>query len=304
MGELPKEPTSPERLEFIEVAIMQNTNVFLAFIAGLVSFLSPCVLPLVPSYISFIGGQDLSQLREGKGRTSLLIRTVFFVLGFTVVFVLMGVIFSGTAAAFSGATRWINIIAGVVVTLFGLNLLFNFFKFLNYEKRFHFTKMPKGAVGALLLGMAFAAGWSPCIGPILASILALAVGSGSLSTGVALLTVYSLGLALPFILTSAFLSRAEKMLEKMRSHTLSIQRFSGVVLIIIGILMILGQYQQITNWFFLMSFRLREWHGANLLFSRLLFTGIFLLFAILTALPSSDKNGACFVVSLLPCSAL
>ena len=265
---------------------MQNINIFLAFVAGVVSFVSPCVLPLVPSYISFIGGHGLGKLREDKvSRGPLLIKTLFFVLGFTIIFVVMGIVFSGTAAAFSGATRWINIIAGSVVVLFGLNLLFNFLKFLNYEKRFHFTKAPAGAGGALLLGMAFAAGWSPCIGPILASILALAASSRNLSSGVLLLSVYSFGLALPFILTSLFLSRAERVLQKIKPQMLKIQRFSGIVLIVIGILIISGQYQQITSWIFLISFRVREWHGANPLASRVLFTALFLIPAVFIARP-------------------
>lgn len=267
---------------------MQNVNIFIAFAAGLVSFVSPCVLPLVPSYISFIGGQRELGADKASRRT-LMLKTLFFVLGFSVIFVVMGIVFSGTAAAFSGALRWINIIAGTVVTLFGLNLLFNFIKFLNYEKRFHLEKAPTGAGGAMLLGMAFAAGWSPCIGPILASILALAAGTGELSAGVLLLSIYSLGLALPFLLTSLFLSRVESVLQKIKPHMLAIQRVSGVVLIVIGLLMIFGQYQQITSWLFLMSFRLKQWHTANPLASRLLFTLFFLLLTLRVAWPLIRK---------------
>lgn len=267
---------------------MQNVNIFIAFAAGLVSFVSPCVLPLVPSYISFIGGQrDLGE--DKASRRKLMVKTLFFVLGFSVIFVVMGLVFSGTAAAFSGALRWINIIAGTVVTIFGLNLLFNFIKFLNYEKRFHLEKAPAGAGGAMLLGMAFAAGWSPCIGPILASILALAAGTGELSAGVLLLSIYSLGLALPFLLTSLFLSKVEGVLRKIKPHMLTIQRISGVVLIVIGVLMISGQYQQITSWLVLMSFRLRQWHTASPLASRLLFTLVFLLLTLFAAWPLIRK---------------
>ncbi|MGI9256356.1 MAG: cytochrome c biogenesis CcdA family protein [Salinispira sp.] len=266
--------------------MQNNVNIFIAFFAGLISFVSPCVLPLVPSYISFIGGQ-----RElTSSRKSLIFKTFFFIFGFTVVFLVMGIVFSGTAAAFSGAIRWINIVAGTVVILFGLNLLFNFLTFLNYEKRFHFSKAPAGAGGAMLLGMAFAAGWSPCIGPILASILALAAGTGSLSSGIVLLGAYSLGLALPFLLTSIFLSQAQGAFQKIKPHMRTIQRVSGVVLIVIGVLMIFGQYQQITSWLSLMSFRLKRWDSMNMRTSALLFSGIFFLCAFLAALPLIRKK--------------
>ncbi|AHC14521.1 cytochrome c biogenesis CcdA family protein [Salinispira pacifica] len=264
----------------------QNLNIFLAFAAGTVSFLSPCVLPLVPSYVSFIGGQGLKELREGESpRLPLMLKTLSFILGFTVVFVVLGMIFSGTAAAFSGATYWINLIAGIIVTVFGLNLIFNFISFLNYEKRFHLAKRPAGMGGALLLGMAFAAGWSPCIGPILASILALAAGSSNLAQGTVLLSVYSLGLALPFLLTSLFIARADSVLKKLKPHMMTIQRISGGILVVIGVLMIFGQYARITNWLIGLSFRLEDWHQAAPGTSGLLFAAVFLLFSLLTALP-------------------
>jgi cytochrome c-type biogenesis protein len=254
-----------------------NLNIFIAFGAGLVSFVSPCVLPLVPSYISFIGGQGLSELRDGgQRRMALLGKTLFFVLGFSLVFVLMGILLSGTAAAFSGANRIINIAAGSIVLLFGANLLFNFISFLNYEKRFHLTSRPAGVLGSSLLGMAFAAGWSPCIGPILASILALAASGSSVAGGAALLGFYSLGLALPFLLTSLFLSRAEAAMKRIKPHMMTIQRVSGVILIIIGVLMIFGQYARITNWLIQASFRLRAWDAANPVTGRVVFSRLFL----------------------------
>ncbi len=258
----------------------ENLNVFIAVAAGLVSFVSPCVLPLVPSYISFIGGQGLAELKEGRqSRAALMGKTLFFVLGFTVVFVLLGIVLSGTAAAFSGANRVINIVAGAIVFVFGANLLFNFISFLNYEKRFHLTSKPAGAAGSALLGMAFAAGWSPCIGPILASILALAASGSSVAGGATLLGFYSLGLALPFLLTSAFLGSAERIMKRIKPHMMLIQRISGVILIVIGILMILGHYSRITNWLVQASFRLRAWDAANSVLSRILFSGILAVFA-------------------------
>lgn len=264
----------------------QNLNIFLALAAGTVSFLSPCVLPLVPSYVSFIGGQGLKELRDGESpKLPLMLKTLSFILGFTVVFVVLGMIFSGTAAAFSGATYWINLIAGIIVTVFGLNLIFNFIGFLNYEKRFHLAKRPAGMGGAMLLGMAFAAGWSPCIGPILAGILAMAAGSSSLAQGTILLVAYSLGLALPFFLTSLFITRADSVLKKLKPHMVTIQRISGGILLVIGVLMIFGQYARITNWLIGLSFRLKDWHQNAPGVSSGVFAGLFLIFALLTALP-------------------
>jgi cytochrome c-type biogenesis protein len=263
----------------------ENLNIFIALGAGLVSFVSPCVLPLVPSYISFIGGQGLAELREGNaGRLALLGKTLFFVLGFSVVFVLLGILLSGTAAAFSGANRVINIVAGSIVLVFGANLLFNFIAFLNYEKRFHLNSRPAGAAGSMLLGMAFAAGWSPCIGPILASILALAASGSSVAGGAVLLGAYSLGLALPFLLTSLFLSRAEAAMKRIKPHMMTIQRVSGVILIAIGVLMIFGQYARLTTWLVQASYRLQAWHYGHPDLSRILFGGVFIGIGVLAGI--------------------
>ncbi len=266
--------------------MVQDINIFIAFAAGLVSFLSPCVLPLVPGYISFIGGQGLGELRENKKpRPALMLRTLGFVSGFALVFVLMGVLFSGTAMAFSGASRWITIGAGVIVVLFGLNLIFNFIQFLNYEKRFHVQNKPAGFAGSLLLGMAFAAGWSPCIGPILTSILVMAAGSSSVVTGIALLGIYSLGLGLPFLITSLFISQAEGVLEKIKPHMPLIQKTSGIILIFVGTLMIFGQYRQMTNWLLSAGFRLRAWYAQNMLAGKIIFTALFAALGTAILLP-------------------
>jgi len=144
----------------------------LSFAAGVLSFLSPCIVPLVPSYLSFIGGVAATEAADrAPTRGVVILRTLLFVLGFTVVFVVLGIVFSGSGALFSNAASVMNVIAGGVVILLGLNVIFDFWKFLNIERRFHLSSRPAGHFGSVLIGMAFGAGWTPCIGPILASVL-------------------------------------------------------------------------------------------------------------------------------------
>jgi len=185
-----------------------DITLFIALAAGLASFLSPCVFPVIPSYLSYIGGLTLNELESSrKARVMLTVNSLLFVLGFTAVFTLLGVFFSGVGMALSGISRTVNIAAGTVVIILGLNFMFDFWKLLNMERRFHFSKRPAGAAGSLLLGMAFGAGWTPCIGPILASILFLAGSSEEVGKGALLLLVYSFGLGLPFILAGVFIAQ-------------------------------------------------------------------------------------------------
>jgi cytochrome c biogenesis protein CcdA len=211
-------------------------NLVLAFVAGLLSFLSPCVLPLIPSYLSFVSGVSFKDLGEaGAVRWMILSRTVFFVAGFTIVFVALGILFSGPALLFSNASRWINFGAGLVVVLLGINIAFDLVGALNVERRFHTTRRPTGYLGAILVGMAFGAGWSPCIGPILASILFLAGTQGEAGRAAILLLVYSLGLGLPFLVTgaaftrvSAYLQRGETLLWRDSNRERRVSRGDGV----------------------------------------------------------------------------
>jgi len=156
---------------------MIEVGVLAALIAGLLSFLSPCVLPLIPGYLSFVSGYGLAEIREGSGRFRILTRTLAFVLGFTLVFSAMGILFSGASILLGSLSRTITMIAGCLVMLLGLNLVFDFIKVLNLEARFHATKAPRGYAGAFILGVAFAAGWSlPLVFPELGVLLSL-VGS-------------------------------------------------------------------------------------------------------------------------------
>ncbi len=261
---------------------MTTPTLALSFAAGILSFLSPCVVPLIPSYLSYIGGVAVTELREGEvRRLSVVIRTLFFVLGFTVVFVALGVLFSGSGMLFGAGGRVINIIAGIIVVVLGLNIIFDFWKFLNVERKMQFAERPAGHVGAALIGMAFGAVWTPCIGPILASILLLAGTSGNVGTGVALLVAFSLGLGLPFIIASVFFTRVVESLKKIKRHLGTIKIAGGILLIGIGVLIALGRFSQLAQWFITTGARLRAFDAANPHLSRRLVAGVVLLLGLL-----------------------
>ena len=229
-----------------------------ALLAGLLSFLSPCVLPLVPGYLSFVSGYGLSDLRAGKDRARILWRSLAFAGGFSLVFAALGIVFSGGAMLLGGASRWLSVASGVVVALLGLNLLFDLLKVLNLEARFHPSKAPAGPAGAFVLGLAFGAGWSPCVGPVLASILLLAAREGSLAKSALLLGAYSLGLALPFVAAGLFLERLTPLMAwfKRRAHAVRIA--SGLLLLALGAFMALGRLAAVSALAARAGFALKE----------------------------------------------
>lgn len=194
--------------------------------------MSPCILPIIPSFLSFLGGVSYGQLGEqGVIRRAVFLKTLFFVLGFSLVFVALGALFSSAALALGGAQILIYRVAGAVMVFFGLNFIFDFWKALNIERRFHLHKRPQGALGAVLLGVAFGAGWMPCVGPILASILFLAGTSGKVASGVALLALYSFGLGIPFLLAGAFFSSFSRQMQRVRLYLAAIKVASGAFLV-------------------------------------------------------------------------
>lgn len=221
---------------------MNDVSVAVALGAGLLSFLSPCVLPLIPGYLSFVSGAGIDELKSGSKRAGVLWRTLFFIAGFTAVFVALGVAFSGGAMLSAGrANRALSVAAGAVVVILGLNTMFGFIKFLNMEAKAHVSAKPTSAAGAFVVGMAFGAGWTPCVGPILASILFMAARAGGAARAVLLLGAYSAGLAVPFIAAGLFFERLNPLWAWFKRHGRGVRIVSGLLLIAIGLSMALGR---------------------------------------------------------------
>ena len=230
-----------------------QVSLMAAFAAGVVSFLSPCVLPLVPGYLSFISGVSLEEMRaqdrQAAASQAVMVNTLFFVTGFTIVFVLLGASASVIGSLLRGSLLWIQRIAGVIVVLFGLHMVGLLkISWLYREKRIHGPTKPRGPVGALLLGLAFAAGWTPCIGPILAGILALAATKNSLWQGVVLLTVYSAGLGIPFLLTGWATRRFIGTFQRFKESLWVVEAFGGALLIIVGVMIFTNNFFLFQRW--------------------------------------------------------
>src|SRR4051795_12570583 len=231
----------------------QNVSLLAAFAAGFLSFVSPCVLPLIPGYISFVSGVSVEEMRSdappAASRVQIFITSLAFVIGFSIVFVALGA--SATAI---GKLRFAKLpllsrIAGGILIVFGLHTMGVFrLAFLENEKRVHSQKKPAGPLGAMLVGVAFAFGWTPCIGPILGGILAIAGSKNSVGEGILLLAVYSLGLGIPFLLTSLAINQFFSATRRVRKYYHAIEVASGVLLVAIGLLIFTGQLTIITRY--------------------------------------------------------
>lgn len=261
-----------------------------ALVAGLLSFLSPCVLPLIPGYLSFISGYGLADIREGKARSRLFFRSLAFTAGFSLVFMVLGLVFSGGALAFSGASRTITLVSGIVIALLGLNLLFDFLKVLNLEARFHPDRAPRGLGGAFVLGLAFGAGWSPCVGPMLASILLLASREGELLRSVVLLATYSAGLALPFLAAGLFFDRLSPLMTWFKKRAKAVRIVSGLLLLVIGLAMALGRLTLVNSLAAQAGYALQEASTRNPDGTSLVFAGLWLLLAALPLLAALARR--------------
>jgi len=228
-----------------------NVTLSAAAAAGLLSFLSPCVLPLVPPYLTFIAGttiEDVAYERVARARRDVFLAAVLFVLGFSTVFVALG----ATASVFGQVLRahiaTLSLVAGLAIILMGFHFLGVFrLAFLYREKRVEVAK-PLGLWGAYVMGLAFAFGWTPCIGPILAAILAIAASEHTTLRGAGLLAVYSLGLGVPFLLAAALLEPFVGFLKKFRAHFGIVERVVGVLLIATGIDFLTGAMQNFSFW--------------------------------------------------------
>lgn len=229
---------------------MDISSLAIAFLGGLVSFLSPCVIPLVPGYLSFLTGMTSEELEQAEKRGEILVPALLFVLGFSAVFVAMGASASFLGSFVRTQADLISKIGGVIVILFGIYML-GIIKlpWLYSEKRADLSKSRKfGKFAGFFMGMGFAAGWTPCIGPILASILTMAASTGSAGKGTLLLLSYSLGLALPFILLALMFSSFKPLIRVISRYSGIINKIAAVLLIALGILLLTGGLSQLIFW--------------------------------------------------------
>ena len=232
--------------------MQESVGILAAFLAGVLSFLSPCVLPLIPGYLSFITGYTATELAEDKRNTkAVLIPSVLFVVGFSIIFIAFGASASVLGGFLFDYKDILTKVAGVVVVVFGFFMLgIVKLPWLYGEARVEMGKARKfGRGAALVMGMAFAFGWTPCVGPILGSILAIAGTTGSVAQGVLLLAAYSLGLGVPFILTALLFGRLTTTLKWLNRNSLIINRVAGVLLMIVGVLIFTGQLGVLASWF-------------------------------------------------------
>ena len=231
---------------------MGGVSIVAAFTAGLISFLSPCVLPLVPGYISMVSGASVDELKaEDNTRVlrKVLLHSLLFIAGFSIVFISLGASATWLGQVLLSRMSLLYKVAGVIIIIFGLHLTGLLrIGFLYRDKRFHSAGKPATALGAFVIGLAFAFGWTPCIGPILAAILGLAASQQTVSAGITLLAVYSLGLAIPFLLTSLGINRFLRFYDRFRVHLRQVEVFSGVILILLGAMIFTNQFTRLSGY--------------------------------------------------------
>jgi cytochrome c-type biogenesis protein len=227
-----------------------------AFVAGLVSFLSPCVLPLVPGYVSLISGVGVEELKAQETHVlrKVMMNSIAFIIGFSVVFITLGALSTEIGQLAAQYKSTLARVAGVVIILFGLHLTGILpIKALYADKRLHGVKGGSTPWGAFAIGFAFAFGWTPCVGPILGTILGFAAAQNSVSKGILLLTVYSLGLAVPFLLAALGIERFMKFYSGFRRHMHAIEVASGGLLIALGVLLVLGRFTLLARYFSILN---------------------------------------------------
>jgi cytochrome c-type biogenesis protein len=224
----------------------ETLGIAVAFAAGLLSFLSPCVLPLVPSYIGFLTGMTLPE--NGVRRRTALLHGLLFVCGFGLVFILLGASATAVGRALNYYQTWVQRVGGVLIIGFGLLCLGWAPKAWLHERRVHWERKPVGYLGSALVGMTFAAGWTPCIGPVLGGILGLAATSADVGQGMLLLAVYSAGLALPFLLAALAFESFLDWFQRFRPFLPWVMRVSGILLVVVGLLLVTGQFTRLAGW--------------------------------------------------------
>ncbi len=221
-----------------------------ALLAGLLSFFSPCILPLIPAYFTFITGFSLDELTEARGasiRARIILSTLSYVLGFSTIFILMGASASLLGGTIFKYRDWIRIIGGIAIILFGIHMTGLFrFRALEFEHRLHMQKKPLHFMGTFIVGMAFGAGWSPCIGPLLGSILIVAGNQDTVGQGIGLLSIYAVGLAIPFLVLSIFIDSLINLMKKVSWSIKYVNVTAGVLLLILGLLLVTNKLNLIS----------------------------------------------------------
>ena len=244
----------------------ENVTLLAAFGAGLLSFISPCVLPLIPGYLSYVSGLSVDEMRGAPAGTApagvavttaapsaarrrVVMSSLAFILGFSIVFIALGASASAIGQFLMARLTLMNRIAGAVIILFGLHTMGVLrIEWLYQEKRVQTSRRPAGPFGAMLVGIAFAFGWTPCIGPILAGILAIAAAQNTVGDGIRLLAAYSLGLGVPFLATALAIDRFFAAFAKIRRHYHIIEIVSGILLIVIGVLIFTDRFTILARW--------------------------------------------------------
>jgi cytochrome c-type biogenesis protein len=220
-----------------------------AFAAGVLSFLSPCVLPIVPGYLGFITGMSLDELQGTPSRRAVLVPALFFVAGFSLIFLLLGASATLIGQVMKVYQDWIARIGGLLIIVFGMHLLGVFrVGTLMRERRFHLSRSPAGYAGATVAGAAFGAGWTPCLGPVLGALLTYASARATLSGGMLLLGSYALGLAVPFLIAAAATGMFLKASQRMRGAIPILEKTSGVILVLVGLLLVSGTFAVLSGW--------------------------------------------------------
>jgi cytochrome c-type biogenesis protein len=237
-----------------------NISLGLAFLAGLASFLSPCVFSLVPAYIGYLGGRSVAQANDDGSsqadRWTAFTHGLAFVLGFSIVFVLLGVTASFLGGLLYSVRTWLAKIGGVIVVIFGLHMTGIIrIPFLEYDLRPQSTPdRNRGYIASVLMGVFFSAGWSPCVGPVLGAILTLALNGGSISKGVSLLSAYSAGLAIPFLIAALGIGWVTTILRRYGKVMRYVEIAMGVILIIVGVMLFVGTFEQLARFGFFVDF--------------------------------------------------
>ena len=234
-------------IEIIDASFLPA--LIIALFAGLASFLSPCVLPIVPPYLAYMSGVALSDVENKKGQVKIVFTALFFVLGLSTVFIFLGFSASAIGAVFFEYQPILNTIAGLVIMLFGLHFLDIYrLQLLDREARFEVGENQGTAFGSYVLGLAFAFGWTPCIGPQLGAILSLAASNASIAKGTVLLAFYALGLGIPFLLFAIFINKLDRTLKFVKRYFKKIERVMGLLLWTVGLLMLTGGFSSISFW--------------------------------------------------------